>query len=94
MSTDRLEPAGESYTAEPTLKTECRLYVGTLMYTMLGTRPDIAYSVACVSRYASNPTPAHMKAVKRIFSYLHGTLDLQLTFQGDLTNLSGYSDSD
>jgi hypothetical protein len=35
-----------------------------------------------------------MKAVKRIFSYLRGTLDLQLTFRGDLTNLSGYSNSD
>ena len=64
------------------------------MYAMLGTHPNIAFSVACVSRYASNPTPAHMKAVKRIFSYLHGTLDLQLTFRGDLADLSGYSDSD
>jgi hypothetical protein len=35
-----------------------------------------------------------MKAVKRIFSYLHSTLDLQLTFQGDLADLNGYSDSD
>jgi hypothetical protein len=94
MSTDRLEPAGENYTAEPTFKAEYQSYVGTLMYAMLGTRPDIAYSVACVSRYASNPTLAHMKAVKRIFSYLRGTLDLQLTFRGDLTDLSGYSDSD
>jgi hypothetical protein len=49
MSTDRLEPAGENYTAEPTFKAEYQSYVGTLMYAMLGTRPDIAYSVACVS---------------------------------------------
>ena len=35
-----------------------------------------------------------MKAVKRIFLYLHSTLDLQLTFQGDLANLNGYLDSD
>jgi hypothetical protein len=35
-----------------------------------------------------------MKAVKRIFSYLCRTIDLQLTFRGHLTDLSGYSDSD
>jgi hypothetical protein len=35
-----------------------------------------------------------MAAVKRIFSYLRGTLDLQLTFRGELTDLVGYSDSD
>ena len=94
MGTERLEPAGEDYNALPLFKAEYQSYVGTLMYAMLGTRPDIAFSVACVSRYASNPTPAHMKAVKRIFSYLHGTLDLRLTFRGDLADLSGYSDSD
>jgi hypothetical protein len=94
MSTDCLESAREDYTAEYTFKTEYQLYVGTLMYTMLGTCPNIAYLVACVSRYALNPTLAHMKAVKRIFSYFCRTLDLQLTFQGDLTDLSGYSDSD
>jgi hypothetical protein len=94
MGTERLEPAGEDYNALPLFKADYQSYVGTLMYAMLGTRPDIAFSVACVSRYASNPTPAHMKAVKRIFSYLHGTLDLRLTFRGDLADLSGYSDSD
>ena len=94
MSTNRLKPIGENYIAKPTFKTEYQSYVGTLMYAMLGTRPNIAYLVACMSRYASNPTLAHMKAVKRIFSYLCGTLNLQLTFQGNLTNLSGYSDSD
>jgi hypothetical protein len=94
MGTKRLEPAGEDYNASPLFKAEYQSYVGTLMYAMLGTRPNIAFSVACVSQYASNPTPAHMKAVKRIFSYLHSTLDLQLTFQGDLANLNGYSDLD
>jgi hypothetical protein len=68
--------------------------VGTLVYTILGTRPDIAYTVLSVSRYAANPTKAHMAAVKRIFSYIRGTLDLQLTFWGELTDLVGYSDLD
>ena len=94
MNTGRLEPAGEDYCAEPEFKTQYQSAVGTLMYAMLGTRPDIAYAVSSVSRYAANPTPAHMTAVKRIFSYLRGTIDLQLTFRGKLTDLVGYSDSD
>ena len=35
-----------------------------------------------------------MAAVKRIFLYLRGTIDLQLTFRGELTDLVGYSDCD
>lgn len=35
-----------------------------------------------------------MAAVKRIFSYLRGTIDLHLTFCGELTGLVGYCDSD
>jgi transposase InsO family protein len=94
VNTGHLEPAGEGYCAEPEFKTQYQSAVGTLMYAMLGTRPDIAYAVSSVSRYAANPTKAHMAAVKRIFSYLRGTLDLQLTFRGELTDLVGYSDSD
>lgn len=94
MNTGRLEPAGEDYYAEPGFKAQYQSAVGTLMYAMLGTRPDIAYAVSSVSRYAANPTKAHMAAVKRIFSYLRGTIDLQLTFRGELMDLVGYSDSD
>jgi hypothetical protein len=61
---------------------------------MLGSRPDIAFAVSCVSRYASNPTHDHMEAVRRIFLYLQGTINYELTFQGDLRSLQGYSDSD
>jgi len=94
MNTGCLETARGDYCAEPGFKTQYQSAVGTLMYAMLGTRPDIAYAVSSVSRYAANPTPAHMTAVKRIFSYLRGTIDLQLTFRGELTDLIGYSDSD
>ena len=33
--------------------------VGSLMYAMLCTRPDITYAVSLVSRYQCNPEPAH-----------------------------------
>ena len=44
--------------------------VGSLMYAMLCTRPDICYAVGVVSRYQSNPGPEHWIAVKHILKYL------------------------
>ncbi|XP_030970829.1 secreted RxLR effector protein 161-like [Quercus lobata] len=68
--------------------------VGSLMYAMLCTRPDICFAVGMVSRYQSNPGPVHWQAVKRIFRYLRGTLDLIVCYQGGDLRLRGYSDVD
>uniref|UniRef100_A0A2N9FM87 Reverse transcriptase Ty1/copia-type domain-containing protein n=1 Tax=Fagus sylvatica TaxID=28930 RepID=A0A2N9FM87_FAGSY len=54
--------------------------VGSLMYTMTSTRPDICYAVGLVSRYQSNPGKAHWQAVKRIFRYLQMTKSMKLCF--------------
>ncbi|MCI88659.1 vacuolar protein sorting-associated protein 33, partial [Trifolium medium] len=44
--------------------------VGSLMYVMVCTRPDLAYAVSMVSRYMHNPDKNHWSAVKWIFRYL------------------------
>ena len=54
--------------------------VGSLMYTMVSTRPDIAHAVGVVSRYMSNPRKPHREAVKWILRYLKGTFDYALCF--------------
>ena len=64
------------------------------MYAIIGTRPDIAYAVSVVSRYAANPDDSCWTAVKWIFRYLQGTMQLKLTYRGPLQPLAGYSDSD
>ncbi|KAL4559971.1 hypothetical protein LXL04_032119 [Taraxacum kok-saghyz] len=46
--------------------------VGSLMYAMICTRPDLAYAVSMVSRYMANPGKEHWKAVQWIFRYLRG----------------------
>ena len=56
--------------------------VGSLMYVMMCTRPDICFVVGLVSRYQSNPGREHWKAVKRILRYLKGTMDYCLVYQG------------
>ena len=90
----KLVPAEDGFQAEQKQKTRYQSAVGSLMYAMLGTRPDLAFAVSVVSRYAHNPTQKHWGAVKRIFSYLKGTVHLQLTFEGSLSDLIGYTDSD
>ena len=52
--------------------------VGSLMYAMVCTRPDIAHVVGIVSRFLSNPGREHWNAVKWILRYLHGTTCLKL----------------
>jgi hypothetical protein len=68
--------------------------VGSLMYAMVCTRPDIAYAVGVVSRYMNNPGKEHREAVKWILRYLRGTTTHALCFGGSDTFLQGYVDSD
>ena len=47
--------------------------VGSLMYAMVCTRPNIAHAVGVVSRFLENPRKEHWEAVKWILRYLRGT---------------------
>jgi hypothetical protein len=68
--------------------------VGSLIYAMVVTRFDISYSVGLVSRFMSEPSPDHWKAVKRIFRYLNESKLYSITFGGaDVLELQGYTDS-
>jgi hypothetical protein len=67
--------------------------IGSLMYAMMCTRPDICYVIGLVSRFQSNPGLAHWKVVKRILRYLTGTMDYVLCYQGLDLRLIGYSDA-
>ncbi|KAL5754374.1 hypothetical protein ACOSP7_022594 [Xanthoceras sorbifolium] len=68
--------------------------IGSLMYAMVCTRPDIAQAVGVVSRYMNNPGKIHWEAVKWILRYLRGTTNKTLCFKGGDTTLTGYVDAD
>ena len=68
--------------------------VGSLMYAMVCTRPDIAHAMGVVSRYMNDPGKEHWMAVKWILRYLRGTTTQSLCFGGSNTILQGYVDSD
>ncbi|UYV74313.1 hypothetical protein LAZ67_11002983 [Cordylochernes scorpioides] len=73
-----------------------RQTIGSLMYLMTGTRPDIAYAVSRVSQFMNNPGPSHWTAVKKIFGYLKATKNIGICFGGSscTTSLIGFSDAD
>ena len=68
--------------------------VGSLMYAMICTRPDIAYAVGVVSRYMSNPGKKHWEAVKGVMRYLNGTKKLCICFGKKEACVLGYTDAD
>lgn len=94
METQHLEDSPPDYQPTAGFRLQYQSAVGSLMYAMLGTRPDLAYAVSVVSRYASRPNNSHWQAVKRILRYIKGTLALELTFKGSLRALEGYTDAD
>jgi hypothetical protein len=69
--------------------------VGGLMYVAISTQPDIAFTVWSLSQFSSNPGPQHLTAVKRVYHYLKGTIDLSITCLGDKkSDITLYSDAD
>lgn len=69
--------------------------IGSLMYAMVGTRPDIAAAVGILSRFTHNPQRTHWNMVKRVLGYLKGTKSYGLTYRKTGSQkFVGYSDAD
>ena len=68
--------------------------LGSLMYAMLCTRPDICYEVGIVSRYQSDPGEEYWIAVNHILKYLRRTRDYMLVYSSGILEIIGYTDSD
>ena len=50
--------------------------IGSIMYAMLCTRPDVCLSISLAGRYQSNPGVDHWTIVKNILKYLKRTKDI------------------
>ena len=100
------EVTADKSSDEPVDPTTFRQIVGSLMYLMVGTRPDLAAAVGIVSQFSASPRKSHLAAAKRIIRYLKGSINLKLKL-GNATNatknatidpaetikISGYSDA-
>ena len=67
--------------------------IGSLMYLMSCTRPDIAYTVSRLSRYTSNLSAEHWKGIVKGLRYLRFTRNYGLHYNRYPTVLEGYSDA-
>ena len=63
------------------LKVNFRSAVGSLVYAMMATRPDLSWSVSKLSQYLGKSTEAHWIAVKRVFIYINSTITHGLLFR-------------
>ena len=63
---------------------EYQSLVGSLMYAMLGTRPDLAHAVSTLSKFNSEPAEEHHAAAKRTLRYLKETKDYGLLYKGEM----------
>lgn len=81
-----------------TLENYCRSLIGSLMYCMVSTRPDLATAVSYLSRFQGKPSVKLVKALKRVLRYIKQTVNYQLTYTNCNINnnntLVGYADSD
>ncbi|XP_062114847.1 secreted RxLR effector protein 161-like [Humulus lupulus] len=71
--------------------------VGSIMYDMVSTRPDLAYGIILVSRCMSKPSLEQWQVVKWLLWYMKGTANLQILYTKSDQNeceVMGYCDSD
>ncbi|GJU83871.1 retrovirus-related pol polyprotein from transposon TNT 1-94 [Tanacetum coccineum] len=68
--------------------------IGSLIY-LTSSRPDLIYAVCLCARYQAKPTEKHLNAVKRIFRYLKGTINMGLWYSKDTgMSMTAYADAD
>ncbi|GKA65719.1 hypothetical protein Tco_0765426 [Tanacetum coccineum] len=68
--------------------------VGSIMYAMTCTRPDVSFALIMVSRHQQNPGKGHWIDVKNILKYLRNTKDKFLVYGEEKElRVTGYYDA-
>ncbi|KAK8670849.1 hypothetical protein V6N13_037463 [Hibiscus sabdariffa] len=68
--------------------------IGSIMYAMIFTRPDLSYALSMTSRYQANPSEGHWVGVKNILKYLRRTTNVFLVYGGEgQLSIKGYTDA-
>jgi len=81
--------------SKPARNVPYRQVIGSLMWLMVGSRPDLAYAIGRLAQHSQSPTEYHWIAIKRVLRYINGTKNHGILYDRSLPiNLKGYSDSD
>jgi hypothetical protein len=68
--------------ADPSLRSQFQQVIGSLLYKMLDTRPDITFAVTKLAQQSANPTKNHLSKAKHILAYLNSTCNYMLDCDG------------
>jgi hypothetical protein len=82
---------------ELTSKLDYQKRVGSVMFPMVYTRPDIAFAAGKLAQFMDKPTIEHARCMKTLLRYLRSTMDLQIRYgpYGDsAARVLGHSDAD
>ena len=92
---EKYEPMASTGKSNPRLRSQYQLVIGSLLYLMLGTRPDIAFAVIKMSQFSANPTEDHLNHAKYIFRYLRGNRNYGIEYKRSSSlKVEAYSDAD
>jgi hypothetical protein len=68
--------------------------IGSIMYAMLCTRPDVSNALSLTRRYQSDPGVEHWTVIKNILKYLNRTKEMFLLYGGEeQLVIKGYVDT-
>ena len=69
--------------------------VGSIMFSMETSRPDLSYAISVLSRFMSDPKKEHWEAMKWLIKYIKGSTNLGLIYKKDGNKiwLDGYTDA-
>ena len=76
-----------------TIHQKYQAVIGSLLYLMLSTRPDIAYAVIKMSQFSANPSQEHLDKAMHIMRYLVGMQNYAIVYDSHKSEgLIGYTD--
>ncbi|EEB89242.1 hypothetical protein MPER_12682 [Moniliophthora perniciosa FA553] len=76
------KPTANEKPVDPELRARFQSVIGSILFLMLGTRPDIAYATIKLSQFAANPSSEHLQKALYIIRYLNKTRDYRLVYDG------------
>ncbi|KAJ8475068.1 hypothetical protein ONZ45_g15738 [Pleurotus djamor] len=89
-------PEPHKGSVDPALRSRFQQVIGSLLYIMLGTRPDIAYALVKLSQHSANPSKEHLDKALYVVRYLAGTQHYSVCYDGSNQEggLIAFTDSD
>ena len=76
-------PEKNNAPVNPEMQTCFQTVIGSLLYLMIGTRPDISYAVTQLAQQSTNPSKEHLEKALYICQYLLGTANYSLVYDGE-----------